>query len=438
MKRFIDQELIKWKKSKRRKPLIIRGARQVGKTYSIKEFAQNSFNNLALVDLERNPDWHRVFNENLNAIRICTDLEILLQQKIRPGKTLLFIDEIQACPRAITALRYFYEEIPDLHVVAAGSLLEFAMQDISVPVGRIKFLNLYPLTFAEYLKASGNEEAAHIILGKPGKVSNVIHDFLCKELRNYFFTGGMPESVSAYIQTKSIQESFEVQAEICDTYRMDFAKYKPHADKNCLNAVFTAIAQSVGQQIKYAKLADGYSNPTLKKTFDLLCLANVVKKIPSVNPSGLPLGASASAKIFKALMLDIGLMRYLTGMPVNLEYSKADLLGIYQGAMAEQFVGQEMLVSQNQDLYYWSRQAKSSSAEVDFVCVVNGQIHPVEVKSGPSGRLKSLHLFFKTYKNCKKGIVFSTRPYAELTEQNIIFMPLYFVFSGTISESKYI
>lgn len=180
-----------------------------------------------------------------------------------------------------------------------------------------------------------------------------------------------------------------------------------------------------------SRLADGYSNPTLKKAFNLLCLANVIRKVPSVDPSGLPLGATAAAKIFKTLMVDIGLMRHLTGMPVNVEYRKADLLNIYRGAMAEQFVGQEMALSQKEDLYYWSRQAKSSSAEVDYVAVIDGRIHPVEVKSGASGRLKSLDLFLEKYKNASKGIVFSMRPYAEPTEKNIMFMPLYFAFSAT-------
>lgn len=431
MKRFIDQELKRWKESKRRKPLILRGARQVGKTYSVKQFGEKYFDNVALVDLERNPEWHRVFDGDLNAKRICADLEILLKQKILPGKTLLFIDEIQACPKAITALRYFYEELPDLHVVAAGSLLEFAIKDISFPVGRVQFSHLHPLCFAEYLQATGNEEAAGIILGRPGEISQTIHTFLCDELRRYFFIGGMPEGVKAYIETGSMRESFEVQAEICDTYRLDFAKYSPKADKHCINAVLTTITQNVGQQIKYSRLADGYSNPTLKRAFDLLCLANIIRKIPSVDPSGLPLGATASEKIFKALLVDIGLMRYLTGMPVDVEYGKTDLLSIYNGAMAEQFVGQEMVLSQKGDIYYWSRRTKSSSAEVDYVAVIDGRIYPVEVKSGSSGRLKSLHLFLQGYNNSPEGIVFSMRPYAELPEKNITFVPLYFAFSAT-------
>ena len=431
MKRFIDQELLKWKHRKRRKPLIVRGARQVGKTYSIRSFGENHFDNLALMDLERNPELHRIFSGRLDAKQIIADLEIFLRQKIQSGKTLLFIDEIQACPRAITALRYLYEEMPDLHVIAAGSLLEFAMKEISFPVGRIQFIQLYPLCFVEYLLAMGHNQAAGTLLEPPKAVSESVHEFLCEELRRYFFIGGMPESVLSYVESGSMQEAFEVQAEICETYRMDFAKYRPQVNKECLNSALTSISQNVGQQIKYSRLATGFSNPTLKKAFDLFAMAKIIAKIPSTDPSGLPLGASSSDKVFKALMVDIGLMRYLTGMPMDVEYQKAELLNIYQGGMAEQFVGQEMLLSQNGSLHYWSRRAKSSSAEVDYLAIIDGKIYPIEVKSGPSGRLKSMHLFLKTYQNCPKGIVFSTGPYRELTEERISFVPLYYAFSAT-------
>ena len=431
MKRLIEQHLKTWKISPRRKPLIVRGARQVGKTYSLIRFGQEYFDTVAFVDLERNPAWHRVFEEDLNPRRICGDLEILLAEKIVPDKTLLILDEIQACPRAITALRYFYEEMPELHVTAAGSLLEFAMGDISFPVGRIQFMHLGPLSFAEYLMAIGHQEAASIVLSPPVTVSNAIHEFLIKELRRYFFIGGMPESVATYKETNSMRGSFETQKEICETYRMDFAKYAPRADKVCLNNVLTSIARSIGRQIKYSRLADDYSNPTLKRAFELLCLADVAKKIPSTDPSALPLGVSASEKIFKALLVDIGLMRHLSGMPIEVEYEKPDLLAIYRGAMAEQFAGQEITLAQKNNLYYWSRRVKSSSAEIDYLAVVDDKILPVEVKSGPAGKLKSMHIFLRQYPATPKGIILSTQPYAELPDQKLTFVPLYFTFSAT-------
>ncbi|MCP4020607.1 MAG: ATP-binding protein [Desulfobacteraceae bacterium] len=431
MKRFIDAQLVKWKQSDRKKPLLISGARQVGKTWSVTHFGEKYFDSVILVDLERNPDWHNVFNKNLQAKQICTELEILTAKKIIPGKTLLFFDEIQSCSRAITALRYFYEEMPQLHVIAAGSLLEFAMQDISFPVGRIQFIRQLPLCFAEFLQATGNEEAAHLILSKPENLGETIHSFLCDQLKLYFFIGGMPESVKAFTEGGSIQESFKVQAEICDTFRMDFTKYKPQSNKFCLNTVLTTVSQYGGKQIKYSRLAESYSNPTLKKAFDLLCLAGIINKVPSVNPSGLPVGATASEKKFKALMLDIGLMRYLSGMPTDIEYKKTNLLTIFQGAMAEQFAGQEMRISQNNELYYWSRRKKSRSAEVDFISVHNGKIYPVEIKTGSSGRLKSMHMFLKKNTDSPFGIVLSARPYAVLEGQGLIFIPLYYALSAT-------
>ncbi len=433
MLRFIDNDLRRWQESSRRKPLILRGARQVGKTWSLKEFGKNRFESLALVDLERNQPLRKLFDGDLKVARICSDLEVILQQKITPGKTLLFFDEIQACPRAITALRYFYEEMPELHVVAAGSLLEFALEESSFPVGRVQFLNLYPLCFAEYLEAIGNGAAATAVLGNPAEISPAVHELLREELKRYFFIGGMPAAVEAYLENQSLRDAFEVQQEIAESYRMDFAKYTPRVDRFCLGSVFTSLSQHIGKQIKYARLGEGYSNPMLKKAFDALCLAQVARRIPSVDPSGLPLGATASAKSFKALMLDIGLMRYLSGMPNDIEYAKSDLLAIYRGAMAEQFVGQEMLVSQKGGLYYWDRQAKSSSAEVDYLAVLDGKIHPVEVKSGAAGSLRSLHLFLASYPECGKALVFSDRPYADLPEQRITFLPLYSAFAATTS-----
>ncbi|MBI4793416.1 MAG: ATP-binding protein, partial [Deltaproteobacteria bacterium] len=331
MRRFIDEELKLWKDGTRRKPLILRGARQVGKTWSLKEFGGNHFESIALVDLERNPSLRKLFDGELGAARICSDLEVLLRQKITPGKTLLFFDEIQACPRAITALRYFYEEMPELHVVAAGSLLEFALRDASFPVGRIQFLNLYPLCFAEYLEAIGNAPAAAAVLANPADISSAVHELLRDELKRYFFIGGMPAAVKAFRESGSLRDAFEVQGEIAESYRMDFAKYNPRVDRYCLDSVFTRLAQCVGQQIKYARLGEGYGNQTLKKAFDALCLAQVARRIPSVSPPSLPLGASASAKVFKALMLDLGLMRYLSGMPDDVEYARGDLLAIYRG-----------------------------------------------------------------------------------------------------------
>lgn len=430
MKRLIEDDLIRWKDSKRRKPLIVRGARQVGKTYSVCKFGEGRFPSVARVDLERNRDWHRVFEGNLAARRIVSELEVLTNQRIAPGETLLFLDEIQSCPRAIMSLRYFFEEMPELHVVAAGSLLEFAMTEISFPVGRVQFIEMHPMTFAEHLWALGKGQAANIVLGEPHAAPEAVHAMLLGELRRYCFAGGMPEAVSAFVETGSMQEAFAVHAELCDAFREDFSKYARRSDPDCLNAVLSGIAQNLGQQVKYSRLAEGHAHTTAKRAFDLLCKARVATRIPSATPSGLPLGAKESASKFKAIMVDVGLWQHLCGMKVEAEYAKGDLLDIYRGAMAEQFVGQEMLAAQGAGLHCWMREAKGSSAEVDYLAVVDGDICGVEVKSGPAGKLKSLHLLLEKYPNCKGGLVFYSGPYAELPEQKLTFLPLYFAYAS--------
>lgn len=431
MKRNTTEQLLAWKVQARRKPLILRGARQVGKTWVVTDFAKTHFKgSVHIIDLEKHPEWHRIFEGDLVAKKILSQLEVLLSTRIVPGNDLLFIDEIQTCPRAIAALRYFYEECPELHVIAAGSLLEFATRDISFPVGRVQFLNMGPLSFSEFLHATGKDQAADIVAAAPAKQPDAIHEMLLDEVRQYMFVGGMPEAVAAYASSGRIRDASDVHLELADAYRQDFSKYTPHVDRKCLTAVFASVARNVGSQIKYSHLAEGFTHPTIKKAFDLLCLAQVIRRVPAASPSGLPLGATASARNFKALMVDIGLMQHLCGMPMNGDYAKEDLLAIYQGAMAEQFVGQELTAAGHSELHYWAREAKSSSAEVDFLAVVDSRICPVEVKSGAAGRLRSLRLLLDTHKNCRPGYVLSCAPYGESPENQLIFLPLYY--AGTL------
>ena len=426
MKRFIVEKLLSWSNDPRRKPLILRGARQVGKTWAVKEFAKQQFQGrIHLVDFEKHPDLHKIFAPNLDIKRILSELELFFNRTITPGEDLLFFDEIQSCPRAIMALRYFFEDLPDLSVIAAGSLLEFALRDISFPVGRVQFLNLYPMTFVEFLIATGKDMLAQKLVSGPLHLSENIHQMFLEQLRFYFFVGGMPECVKTYRDDGKLVNVFALQEDLIQAYRADFAKYAPYSDKRCLNAALTNIARSVGKQIKYSHLADSFSSATNKKAFELLTMAQVARKIPSTSAAGLPLGASASERKFKALVLDIGLMQSLCGLNVNEQIFNKDLLSIYNGALAEQFVGQELLACGSENLYYWARDAKSSSAEVDYLIENNGEIIPLEIKSGAAGRLKSLHLLLKSYPDISHGYVLSQRPYSELPEQKLIFMPLY-------------
>jgi len=432
MNRLITSKLISWKSQYNRKPLIIRGARQVGKSWSITNFGNQFFEGkLHIVNLEKRVDWHIIFEKNLDATRIINELEILLNTKIVQGKDLLFFDEIQACPKAISALRYFYEQYPALHIIAAGSLLEFALEDISFPVGRIQMMNMYPMNFAEFLRATGKDKLAEIVESTPIEQPPAIHDMLQDALKQYFFIGGMPECIKTYVITGKIMDVQQVQTDLIDTYRQDFSKYALYVNKRCLNDVLFSTAGKVGQQIKYTHLSEDFSGKTIKKAFNLLTTARVLHKIRATSPAGLPLGMGASDKKFKAIIVDIGLLARLSGLSLSTEYQKNQLLAIFKGALAEQFVGQELLASGQESLFYWSRDSKSSNAEVDYLIANKQEIIPIEVKNSVSGRLKSLHLLLKTFPNCKKAIVFSDAKFGQIPEQKLNFLPLYFVSSGS-------
>jgi len=435
MKRIFAKKLEVWKTSPNRKPLIVRGARQVGKTYTINEFGNYSFKGkIHLVDFEKHPDWFGIFEKNLDTRRIISELEILLNTKITPGKDLLFFDEIQASPKAIMSLRYFHEDLPEMHVIAAGSLLEFAMKDISFPVGRVQIMNMTPMNFYEFLKATDKDKAAEIICAEPAKLSESLHNMLLESLRQYMYIGGMPECVEVWRNSNSMADVFEIQSNLLETYRQDFSKYAPYTDKKSLNHTLSKVAKNVGQQIKYSKLSDEFTGPTNKKAFELLQLARIINKIRATSPASLPLAATASETRFKALLLDTGLMRTLNDLPSNIEYTKNDLLGMYHGALAEQFTGQEFISSGIENLYYWSREAKSSSAEVDYLIVKNNKIYPVEIKGGATGRLRSMHLLLQKHTHIEQGYVLSTAPFGKIPEQKLTFLPLYYAYGLTVTD----
>jgi predicted AAA+ superfamily ATPase len=436
MKRIITQKLGNWKTGPDRKPLIIRGPRQTGKSYSIIEFGKDYFaGNLHIVNFEKQPDWKSIFEKNLDALRILSELEIVINKRIVPGRDLLFFDEIQACPKAIAALRYFNEQIPALHLIAAGSLLEFALKDIPFPVGRVQLLNMHPMNFYEFLLATGKDLVAECIINEPVPLSESVHSLLRDELRKYFFVGGMPECVKVFAGGRSVAQVMELQSDLLETFRNDFPKYAGHSDLRCLSAVLSSVSQKVGRQIKYSHLAEGFSNPTIKKAFDLLETARMFRKVRAASPAGLPLGASAAENKFKIIMLDIGLLARLSGLPVSTEFHNDNLLSLFKGAMAEQFVGQELLASGHEELFYWSREAKSSSAETDFLTEIDDAIVPVEVKSGATGSLKSLHLLLKTYHNVDRAIIFSDTQVGTIPEQKLYFYPLYFA-AAALKKSK--
>lgn len=426
MYREILIQLDKWRQDPRHKPLLVRGARQVGKTWSVMDFGKTKFQGrVHQFNFEKNPELNRIFDENLDVLRIIPELELAGKNRIVPGEDLLFFDEVQDCPKAIMALRYFYEQKPDLHIVAAGSLIEFALADISFPVGRIQTLEMHPMNFREYLVATGNELLADKLSNRQEPCPETVVQMANRELRKYFIIGGMPEAVMTYLEKGSFLEAIEVQKDLISTFRQDFAKYAGHSDKRCLNQVLSGVAGRVGQQIKYSQLAYDFTQPTIKKAFELMETARLYTRVPSASPSGQPLNKSASGKKFKAVFLDIGLLSAINGF-FSGEVPTSDKLNAdFRGMMAEQFVGQELRCILGESLFYWSREARGSSAEVDFLIEINGEIIPIEVKSGASGRLASLHLLMDGFPGIRKAIVFISDQYGKLPERRIEFMPLF-------------
>jgi predicted AAA+ superfamily ATPase len=435
MKRVFIEKLKHWKDSPLRKPLVVRGMRQTGKTWCLKEFAKTVFpGGLRLIDFELSRKWQSVFEPDLDPKRILTELEILLGQPIRAGETILVFDEVQQCPRALESLRYFYEQMPELHVAAAGSLLDFALENISFPVGRVQFLDLFPMTFVEYLLATGHDAMAGLLMATPCRVAPAIHDTLLHELRRYWMTGGMPKCVQTWVDTQSILEVRFEQNNLLTAFQQDFSKYTPRVDRHCLETVWENAAKAVGSQIAYSRLAQEYSGSTSKKAFQVLSTARLLRPVYAASAEGLPLSCSATTRL-KVILGDIGLMQSVCNRTAADEWAQQDLLSIYRGALAEQFVGQELAASlPGGEPHWWKREAKNSMAELDYLVELHNGIQPIEVKSGSSGSLKSLHQLLKDHPGCRDGVVFSCAPFAELPEQRLRFLPLYY--AGSLNGLK--
>ena len=397
MKRAAEQYLEEWINQKRRKPLIIRGARQVGKSTLVRNFAKDKGFDLFEINLELFPKI-TVFN-SMNIEHILRDLEVLIQQQIS-SNTLIFIDEIQKHPIAISTLRYFYEKKPEIPVIAAGSLLEIVLEDMeySMPVGRVEYLYLGPMTFFEFLAALKEETLLETCKFKSeSEISQDMFNRLIERYREFLFIGGMPEAVLTYSETKSGLAVERIHRSIIETYIEDFSKYKKRVNTEHLELVFNYISTHIGQKIKYSNISREYQSRELKKAFHLLIKAGVILPVYHSSCSGIPLKAGIDTNIVKPYFLDVGLMNYQYGLSWNdfTSLKPQDLFNI--SAASEQFAAQHLMYGSCQEkkpeLYYWLREKKSTNAEVDFVITVAGCIWPIEIKSGKIGTLKSLHQF---------------------------------------------
>jgi predicted AAA+ superfamily ATPase len=415
MQRHQLQFLNNWLQKTNRKPLIIRGARQVGKSTLVELFARQSQKTLRNLNLERHPELSDIFSDK-NPEQIIQQIEFLPKMDKIGKDTLLFLDEIQAVPEAIAALRYFFEDKPELPVIGAGSLLEFALakHSFSMPVGRIQYLHMGPMTFSEFLLAT-QEERLHDFISRyemGQEIGEVVHQRLLTLLRSYYFVGGMPEAVAVFAESRSYKEVSEVHNSIIDTYRDDFPKYSGSRNLNRMLNVFNFAARNVGVKIKYSNISRHDQSVTVKKDIELLAMARVISKVIHSHCSGLPLQADLEEKVYKLLFLDIGLMNAICGLDWRNISQMDEVKLINQGAIAEQFIGQHlqaMLANKpNRELNYWLREGKATNAELDFVIAIGGEIVPIEVKSGATGSLKSLHQFMGS-KKARIAVRFDTQ-----------------------------
>lgn len=426
--RTLEQSLIEWKSSPIRKPLLLRGARQVGKSFLVKAFAARNFEHLVTINFELTPEFKACFH-SLKPEDICTALKVLQATPIIPGKTLLFLDEIQDCPQAIQALRYFKENMPELHVVGTGSLLELTLRnaDFRMPVGRVSSLYLYPLSFKEFLQAY-NPQALECVttatLENPAP--DAIHQHLLKQVHLYTLLGGMPEVLSTYQVTHDLQQAQMIQSDILDTYQKDFGHYEKIAPVSHLKACFAMTPKMIGQQIKYNKINPELRSKKLKEALSALEAASILQRVHATSVQGFPLDATVNEKKFKLNFVDVGLVKRSNKLDAKLLLQENILL-LNQGGLTEQLVGQELVAyAENYEaakLYFWARDLPAT-AEVDYIFSHGKYIYPIEIKSGAVGKMRSMLQYLKEH-DCPFGIRISQAPLS--LEKNILSVPLYMI-----------
>jgi len=412
MERDALEYLRAWRERPDRKPLVIRGARQVGKTYLVRQLATCAFDDLVEVDFENEPDVAGYFIKP-DVTATIKLLEAHYGRSIRPGGTLLFLDEIQAAPDVFARLRYFHEQMPELHLVATGSLLEFVLEehDFSMPVGRIEYMHLGPMTFSEFLKAAGDQGLTDLCKSyTPGDdLPTGIHRRLVDRLREFLVVGGMPESISTYIAAGNHLAADRIRQSILQTFMDDFAKYGEKANRRHLVAAFQAIPRVIGQKLKYVNIDRDIRAADLDRALHMLELARLCHRVQHSAAQGIPLGAAVNPSVFKLIALDTGLVLSSLGLNAA-DLESVDLMLANAGTICEQFVGQHLLYRQQlyrrPELHYWVREQPSSSAEVDYVLGVGPHVIPVEVKAGKTGTLRSLHQFMTTH-DCPLAVRFN-------------------------------
>ena len=426
MQRSAMNKLITWKNSDKRKPLIVNGARQVGKTWLLKTFGEENYTNVAYISFYNNERAKRIFDNDFDMNRIILSLQLESNVKISPNNTLIILDEIQECPKALESLKYFCENASDYHVVSAGSLLGVALHSgISYPVGKVNLLDLYPLSYKEYLHAIDEEQLAFALDAKDYSIIDTFADKYLFNLKNYLFVGGMPEVVNSFVKDRNYNAVRTLQSDIIRMYRNDFSKHIPSRDFSKVCLVFDSIAIQLAKENKkffFGNVKKGARSSDFENAIEWLLNAGLVYKVSKVNEPHVPLAAYKDISSYKLFFLDVGLLGAMTELDPMSIIEGNQLFIEFKGALTEQYVLQELKVETNYTPFYFS--TSSSRFEQDFIIQKDNQIIPIEVKAATNIKSPSLKAFFEKY-NPEKSIRFSTLPYID--QGWMINYPLYAV-----------
>ena len=428
LERSIDAELLTWKESAKRKPLLIRGARQVGKSTAVRHLSK-TFEFFIEINFDEQIPYQILFSQATDLDSLLEQLSILTQTPIVEGKTLLFLDEIQASIPAISILRYFYEKKPNLHVIAAGSLLEFAFAELpSFGVGRVRSMFVYPFSFVEFLGALNEKPLIQLLQrATPTQpLALIFHEKLKLYLKKFLIIGGMPQALETYISTGDLLEVQRVLDDLVLSIQADFVKYRKQLPPASIKAVFDSVVQQIGNKFKYSEAEGSLRITAVKQILEFLQMAGLVYPVLHSSSNGIPLGAEVNPKKSKLLLFDTGIYQRILGLDLASLLLKDDADVVNKGHIAELYVGLELIklksCYENTGLYYWHREAKNSQAEVDYVISHHDNIIPIEVKAGTKGAMQSMHLFMKEKKS-SLGLRLSLENFSQFDAIKVL--PLY-------------
>ena len=426
MYRIAIEKLMKWKQSKRRKPLIIEGARQVGKTWLMKEFGRQAYADTVYINFDSDSRMAELFASDLDIDRLIMGLELYAGRKIDPDNSLLIFDEVQEVPRALASLKYFCEDAPRYHIVCAGSLLGIALhQGTSFPVGKVDFLKLYPLSFKEFLMAVGKERFAKLLDGQDFQMITGFKQTYIDALKHYCFIGGMPEAVQSFAENKDFNEVREIQKRILAAYEQDFSKHAPIEIVPKIRMVWNSIPSQLAKENKkfiYGLVREGARAKEYETAIMWLGDCGLVHKISRINAAGIPLKAYEDLKAFKLFAVDVGLLGCMAGLHQSTLLDGSGLFTEFKGALTEQYVCQQLKTIEDLEIYYYTNDR--GSCEIDFVVDTGGRAVPVEVKAGINLKAKSL----KTYREKFSPEISVRTSMADYkTEEGLVDLPLYAV-----------